>query len=156
MAKVYLETTIISYLAARPSGDLIVAGHQHLTDEWWHARRPKFEVFVSQYVIDEAAQGDPEAAQRRLHLLRGLALLSSNDRVVELARRLVDEGAIPPSASQDAVHIAMATVHGMDYLLTWNCRHIANAEIIRAVTAICHDMGYDPPLICTPEELMGV
>jgi len=152
--KVYLETTIISYLAARPSRDIIIAAHQELTNEWWENRRKRFDLFVSQLVIQEAKSGDKEAARKRLGLLEPIPLLELNDKAISLARILMND-AIPPKAVEDALHIAVAAIHGMDYLLTWNCKHLANAEREHAITAICHRNNLGPPIICTPEELMG-
>jgi predicted nucleic acid-binding protein len=153
--KAYLETTVVSYLTARASRDLIVAAHQKLTRVWWERRRKRFELYCSQLVIREAAAGDTRAARRRLEVLEPLPLLEITDAAGQLARDLVTEAPIPKRALEDALHIALATVHGMDYLLTWNCKHIANAEIRNAVTAVCGAHGYEPPVICTPEELMG-
>ena len=152
--KVYLETTIISYLAARPSRDIIIAAHQELTNEWWENRRRRFDLFVSQLVIQEAKSGDKEAARKRLGLLEPIPLLELNDKVISLARILMND-AIPPKAVEDALHIAVATIHGMDYLLTWNCKHIANAEKEHAIATVCRSNNFEPPIICTPEELMG-
>ncbi len=152
--KVYLETTIISYLAARPSRDIIIAAHQELTNEWWENRRKRFDLFVSQLVIQEAKSGDKEAARKRLGLLEPIPLLELNDKAISLARILMND-AIPPKAVEDALHIAVAAIHGMDYLLTWNCKHIANAEKEHAIAAVCRGNNYEPPIICTPEELMG-
>src|SRR3989304_8344669 len=152
--KVYLETSIISYLAARPSRDIIIAAHQELTNEWWENRRKRFDVFVSQLVIQEAKAGDKNAAQRRLDILEQMPLLELNEKVISLARILMGE-VIPPKAVEDALHIAVATIHGMAYLLTWNCKHIANAEKEHAIAAVCRSNNFEPPIICTPEELMG-
>lgn len=152
--KVYLETSIISYLAARPSRDIIIAAHQELTNEWWENRRKRFDVFVSQLVIQEAKAGDKSAAQKRLDILEQMPLLELNEKVISLARILMGE-VIPPKAVEDALHIAVATIHGMDYLLTWNCKHIANAEKEHAIAAVCRSNNFEPPIICTPEELMG-
>jgi predicted nucleic acid-binding protein len=153
-SKVYLETTIISYLAARPSRDIIIAAHQELTNEWWENRRKRFDLFVSQLVIQESRAGDKDAAQKRLGILEPIPLLELNEKVISLARILMDE-AIPPKAVEDALHIAVAAIHGMDYLLTWNCKHIANAEKEHAIAAVCRSNNFEPPIICTPEELMG-
>ena len=152
--KVYLETTIISYLAARPSRDIIIAAHQELTSEWWENRRRRFDLFVSQLVIQEAKAGDKDVAQKRLGILESIPLIDLNDNVISFARILMDK-VIPPKAVEDALHIAVATIHGMDYLLTWNCKHIANAEKEHAITAVCRSNNFEPPIICTPEELMG-
>ena len=153
--RAYIETTVVSYLTARGSRDLIVAAHQELTQEWWQRRRGEFELYCSQLVIQEASGGHKEAAQRRLEVLQALSILEINDAAKELARHVAKAASIPRKATEDALHIALATVHGMDYLLTWNCKHIANAEIQRSVTLMCHLRGYEPPVICTPEELMG-
>jgi predicted nucleic acid-binding protein len=152
---VYLETTIVSYLTARPSRDLVTAAHQQITQEWWARRHADFELFISQFVIQEASMGDVEMAQKRLEELRAIPLLEVNQYAEDLARDLVANGALPGKAAVDALHIAVATVHGMDYLLTWNCKHIANAEIQSKVAAVCRDRGFEPPVICTPEELLG-
>ena len=153
--KIYLETTIISYLAARPSRDLITAAHQQVTRDWWQIRRGDFDLFSSQLVIQESSAGDAAVAKTRLQLLSDISLVQVNVDCVSLARALVERGPIPEKAAVDALHIAVATVHGMDYLLTWNCKHIANAEMQTAVNRICRSAGYEPPVICTPEELSG-
>jgi predicted nucleic acid-binding protein len=153
--KVYLETSVISYLVSRPSRDLVVAAHQQITRQWWEECRESFQLYVSQMVIQEAGSGDPAAAQRRLGELVAIPLLGLTDEAQALARELIENGALPRQAVEDALHIALATVHGMDYLLTWNCRHIANARMREAVVSVCMMRGYEPPVICTPEELMG-
>ena len=152
---VYIETSIVSYLAAQPSRDLIVAAHQQITHAWWIRRRSTFEVFISQLVIDEATAGDPDAAERRRSLLTGLPQLDVNASAVVLAKSLVQSVPLPPRAGADALHIAVAAVHGIDYLLTWNCAHIANAELRPAVERVCRRQGYAAPVLCTPDELMG-
>ena len=154
--KLYLETTVPSYLTAWPSRDLIRAGHQQITREWWQARRTHFDLYISQFVLDEAAGGDPEAARERLKSLATLPLLDVTDDVDELAAGLVGALALPAKAVIDAAHIAVAAVHGMHFLLTWNCTHIANAERAGVIQNSCRERGFIPPVICTPEELMGV
>jgi PIN domain len=154
-SKVYIETTVVSYLIARPSRDLIIAAHQQLTQDWWENRRVSFDLYASQLVIQESSAGDAVMAQKRLEALDQIPLLDVNRESIALARTLVEKGPIPEKAAVDALHIAIATVHGMDYLLTWNCRHIANAEMQTAVAAVCRVAGYEPPVICTPEELLG-
>ncbi len=151
----YLETTIPSYLTSRSSRDLIVAGHQQLTREWWEWRKGAFQLYLSQLVIDEVSAGDPDAARERLKALRDFPLLDITPEVTELASRIVASGKIPRKAATDAAHIAIAAVHGMDFLVTWNCVHIANATNARALAVICREQGYDCPVICTLEELMG-
>ena len=153
--RVYLETTIVSYLTARPSRNLILAAHQEVTRQWWEGPREQFGLYVSQFVVDEASDGDPTAAGERLKLLNGLPLLPLTDEVRDVATGLLDAGVLPRKAQADGVHIAVATVHEMDVLLTWNCRHLANAVILGNVGRHLRDSGYEAPIICTPDELMG-
>lgn len=152
---VYIETTVISYLTAWLSRDLIRAAHQQITQEWWNNRRADFEIFVSEFVIAEASAGDSEAAEMRLRTLEGIALLDVNIGVENLAKKLIDEKALPRKAVTDALHIAVAAVHGVNYLLSWNCKHIANAEMQSAIEKVCEESGFKCPKICTPEELLG-
>jgi hypothetical protein len=153
--RVYLETTIPSYLTAWPSRDLIIAGHQQLTKEWWQTRRNEFELCISQFVVDEASAGDAQAAQDRMAILSPLPLLDISESVLELASAILQTGIIPAKAARDAAHIAVSAVHGIDFQLSWNCAHIANAQISKQVQAICTQHGFPCPVICTPEELMG-
>ena len=152
-SKIYLETTIISYLTALPSRDIVQAAHQQITREWWE-RRDRFDLFVSEAVWEEAARGDSDAAARRLAALEGMAVLAVGLEVSDLAERFLQMRLIPAKAAVDAVHIAAAVVNGMDYLLTWNCTHIANAAVRSKIENTCRDIGLHPPMICTPEELM--
>ena len=151
----YLETTIPSYLTSRPTRDLIVAARQQITTEWWSKRRAHFEIFVSQIVLDEAGEGDSEAAQKRLSAIETIPLLAINQEVISLTQLLLKAKVLPRKAQRDAAHIAVAAVHGMQFLLTWNCVHLANAEIFEDVEAVCRLAGYKRPVICTPEELLG-
>lgn len=153
--RLYLETTIVGHLAARPSRDLIVVARQEITWEWWERRRHQFDLFVSELVVQEASGGDPDSAQQRLKILRGIPLLNMKESVIELAEALVQEGPFPEKAADDAVHLSVATVFGMDFLLTWNCRHLANAEFTERVGDLLRLRGYQPPVVCTPEVLMG-
>ncbi|HEV2146427.1 MAG TPA: type II toxin-antitoxin system VapC family toxin [Longimicrobiaceae bacterium] len=155
VARVYVETSIISYLTARPSRDLVVAGHQQLTLDWWQTQRPRFRICVSQLVVREASGGDPQVAGARLAVLNGVPLLETRPDSVALARALVEGGPLPSKAAADALHIAVAASHGVEYLLTWNCKHIANAEMRPLIERICRGHGFEPPVLCTPEELMG-
>jgi predicted nucleic acid-binding protein len=152
--KIYLETTIPSYLTSRPSRDLVMAAHQQITREWWDTQRDAFDLFVSQMVLDEVSSGDPEAAARRLGLLKPLPLLNPHDEEAELAQALLKQAALPARAAADALHIAIAVVNGMDYLLTWNCTHIANAALRNRIETVCRSKGFEVPIICTPEELL--
>lgn len=155
MSSVYIETTIPSYLTAWPAKNLIAAAHQAITRDWWELRRHRFELFTSQLVIEEASAGDSLAAQLRLGALRDIPLLSSSDKVEWTAAELERRTLVPPNAGADAFHIGYASAHGVDYLLTWNCRHIANAERLPAIERFLADNGYHVPVVCTPEELMG-
>jgi hypothetical protein len=134
---------------------VIIAGHQEITREWWERRRGSFQIFISQLVLDEASAGDPTASRERMRLLQSLPLLDLTPEVTALASALVAAGRIPRKAATDAAHIAVAAVHGMDFLVTWNCVHIANAVMTKALAATCTQHGYECPVICTPEELLG-
>jgi len=141
MEAVYLETTFVSYLAARPSRDLLVAGHQQVTHDWWASRRHRFECYVSQVVLDEASLGDPAEARHRMDLVAGLPVLEVTHEAESLARAILASGVIPPQAVRDAAHIAVAATHGIDYLLTWNCRHMANAQVSRGIALVCERLA---------------
>jgi predicted nucleic acid-binding protein len=152
---VYIETTVISYLTAWLSRDLIRAAHQQITQEWWLNRRQDFDIFVSAFVINEASLGDKIAAKERLEALEGISLLDINSEVENLAKVLISNKALPQKSVTDALHIAVAAVHNIDYLLSWNCKHIANAEMQKIIRKNCEETGYNCPIICTPEELLG-
>jgi hypothetical protein len=153
--RLYLETTVPSYLTSRPSRDLIIAAHQQITRDWWEKRRGDFEIYISQFVLDEAGAGDPSAARERLKALRSLSLLDITPEVAVLTSGILASGRIPRKAATDAAHIAIAAVHGMDFLVTWNCVHIANAVIVKVLVSICREHGCECPVICTPEALLG-
>ena len=151
---VYIETSIISYLTARPSNDLRSMANKSATIEWWETQKPKYELVVSEFVIAEAGFGHPEAAERRLAALEGLAELRATEAVRALGQALISRNALPEKAEIDAYHVAIAAVNGMEYLLTWNCTHIANAITRPKIETTCRALGYEPPIICTPDELM--
>lgn len=155
MESVYLETTFISYLVARPSRDVIVAGHQQTTHEWWTNRRTAFECVVSPVVIDEASRGDATEAQKRLAIIADLPTFEVTADAQALTQAIMAAGMLPPHAFPDAAHVAVASVHSIDYLLTWNCKHLANAQIARRIELVCANLGHRMPIICTPDELMG-
>ena len=155
MKKVYIETTIISYLTARPSKNILATAWQELTTEWWTHRRTHFDLFTSELVLAEAYKGDAEAAQRRLNHLEEIPIIATTDSAVEFARRLINEGPLPEKAIDDALHIALSAVHRLDYLMTWNFKHIDNAEMKPSIRELCMLHGYHYPEICTPQELMG-
>lgn len=152
MFTVYVETTIVSYLTARRSRDVVLAAHQALTRDWWRGRTA-YQLRVSQLVIDEAAVGDPFLRARRLRALRGISVLPLTDAATRLAGELVRKGALPEKATVDAFHIGVAAAHEVAYLLTWNCKHLANATMRSTIEAVCRSEGLSPPIICTPEEL---
>lgn len=138
-----------------PSRDLITAPHQQVTHAWWRERRFEFDLYVSQVVLDEATAGDPDAALRRAEFLEGLPLLDIDPAAAELAVALCERVPLPPRAAADAAHIAVATFHSIDFLLTWNSAHIANAELRPRIEEVCRHRGFRPPVLCTPDELMG-
>jgi hypothetical protein len=151
-ATVYVEPTVVSYLAASPSRDIVVAAHQQITHDWWN-RRDRFELLVSQAVLDEAARGDADVAARRRALLAGIAVLTIGDDVIEFATQLLRRRVVPAKAQSDALHIAVAAVNHVTYLMTWNCAHIANAAVRGKIEEACRAAALQAPIICTPEEL---
>lgn len=152
--KVYVETSVLSYLTARPSRDVVIAGHQQVTREWWDTCTARFDLVASELVLEEASAGDDQAARERLEILHTIALLEASEDALTLARELVSSGPIPQKAAEDALHIAIAVTNGVEYLVTWNYRHIANATTRSQIEAVCRSAGYQPPIICTPEELL--
>jgi predicted nucleic acid-binding protein len=152
---VYVETSVISYLTARQSQDLIVSARQAITRDWWEQTRGRFDVYVSVLVIEETLAGDPGASAQRAQAIAGLSVLEMTDAAEVLAGELLGRGLVPKTSVADALHIALATVHGMDFLLTWNFRHINNAEIKARIRAAVEAAGYECPVICSPEELGG-
>lgn len=152
---VYIETSIIGYLTARSTKNLILAANIEVTRDWWESRRSAFTLYISQAVLNELGQGDAEIAAQRLEILDDFPLLELNQAVRDLAVQFLTRSNLPPKADVDAIHIAAATVHGLDYLLTWNCKHIANAQIQRKLAEISLNFGYQLPIICMPYELLG-
>ena len=155
METVYLETTFVSYLVALPARDLVIAAHQQVTRDWWQRRRAQFRLVISQVVLDEISAGDESEVRKRLELVEPLNVLAASPDAEALTTAILAMGVLPEKAVRDAAHIALATVHGIQYLLTWNCRHLANAQISRRVARICRERGFVMPTICTPEELFG-
>ena len=153
--KVYLETTIPSLLTAWPSRDVLIAGQQQATRDWWNERRGRYQIFVSGLVLAESRRGDASAAKARDEVLAACRVLEYTEAAQLLARKILSSRLLPAKAAVDAAHITVAAVHEMDFLLTWNCRHIANAAIVDDVRAVIAGAGYAPPVICTPYELMG-
>ena len=153
LALLYIETSIIGYLTARSRDQLIFSARQELTRRWWDARRTEYELLVSELVVDEISAGDPTAAMERLEYLEGVEVLdSTSDRILDIAEKLLESSALPQKARSDAIHVACATAHRVEYLLTWNCRHIANADQLPLVYRTLTNLGLTPPLIVTPEE----
>jgi predicted nucleic acid-binding protein len=155
LPRVYIETSVLSYLVARRNQrDLLVASNQELTHEWWERRRASFELCVSAVVLAEAGRGDPTLASARLALAETMTLVETSESAMEVANALLQRGGLPQNAFEDSLHIAIAATTGMDYLLTWNCKHIANGVIIPRVNQVIRSFGLEPPLIYTPQELM--
>ena len=153
--RVYIETTIVSYLTSKPSRDLIVAANQAATQLWWRLHRTKCELFASELVVKEAGRGDEDASRQRLELLSGIPLLSATLEAQTLARNLVRAHVLPSTEEDDAAHVALAAVHGMDILLTWNCRHIANVIAAPGIRSVIENSGYRAPTITTPAVLLA-
>ena len=154
-AKLYLESTVPSYYLARPSRDVVIAAQQHQTRDWWERHSSGFDVHISQIVLDEISAGDGEMAKRRIELVRHFTLVRITEEAVALADALLHGGPIPEKASRDAAHIALAAVHRMHFLVTWNCKHIANPMMQRQIGKVCARHGLSAPVICTPAELMA-
>jgi predicted nucleic acid-binding protein len=152
---VYLETSVISYLTARPSRDLVVAARQQVTHRWWNELRHEFHLLISELVIQEAEQGNPIEAAKRLSLIADQDALSIDEQAKLLAEKLIAAGSLPNKAKNDALHASVCAVNGIDFLVTWNLRHLVNAQIRRKVEQTFRTSGYVPPAICTPEELLG-
>jgi predicted nucleic acid-binding protein len=152
---VYIETSVLSYLTSRPGKDLIVAARQALTRDWWDTQAKKYSLFVSAMVVQEAQAGDSKAAAMRLATLQGIPLLALTAEAEELAEALVRGVPIPRQYAADALHIAVATVHGVNYLMTWNFKHINNAQMKGRIARVAQEHGFEAPVICSPEELPG-
>ena len=152
--KVYIETTVVSYYTAWPSRDVVIAGHQQITREWWRNHLPQFDASISELVLEEAGKGDLQASSSRLDALAGFAILMPGSDTAVIADAMAERGLIPREYINDALHIAIAATNGIDYLVTWNCRHLANAIIRSGIEALVESFGYACPVVCTPEELM--
>jgi predicted nucleic acid-binding protein len=152
--KLYLETSIVSYITSRPSRDVIINANQQLAQEWWESR-DKFDIFISELVIDEVSKGDIQAAKSRLDLIQDFPLIDFNDDARDLAKEILRQNVLPPKATLDVFHIATTAVHELDFLLTLNCKHIANVFIFRRIEKLCREFGYETPIVCTPQEILG-
>ncbi len=150
----YIETTVVGHLVGRIVADPIVAGRQAVTRQWWPFAVNKYRLIVSKLVADECSMGDPQAAKERLDVLDSLEFVATSTLVDDLARKLMLYHAVPKTEPRDAVHISLAAVNGIEYLVSWNFTHIVNPTTRTAIERVCRDAGYVPPLICTPDELM--
>jgi len=155
MASIYVETTIPSYLTAWPAKNVVAAAHQVITKEWWASQRSRFQLFTSELVLLEASYGDAEAVKLRLAVLQDISVLSWTPKIEWISSELLRLHLVPPNAAADSLHIAFAAVHSMDFLITWNCKHIANAERLPFIEAFLFRNGFHVPKVCTPEWLMG-
>ena len=153
--KIYIETSVISYLTSRTSRDLVTAARQQVTSDWWSEKKGSFKLYVATPVLDEANMGDITAVKKRLSVLNKMPVLETTIESLEFAKFLIDETPFPENAQIDALHIALATVHAMDFILTWNFKHIANAAIRSKLEVLAQNKNYTLPVICTPEELLS-
>jgi predicted nucleic acid-binding protein len=153
---VYVETSVISYLTARPSRDLVTAARQQVTRDWWDSRRSDFDLYCSDAVLQEVLEGDPAAAMLRERLVMNIPFLPVDEVSARLARTLLGKTPLPTNAAVDALHVSISAVNRITYLLTWNCAHLANAELRPRIEQVCRDEGHPPPIICTPDELMDI
>lgn len=151
---VYIESTVISYYAAKPSRDMIIAAHQQITHEWWENSLKNYQPYISQLVLSEIGEGDPEAALRRTDIAKAFGLLEIDSETEKVAGFYLRKIPLPVIAFRDAVHMAVASLNGMDYLITWNCRHIARGEVRTGLAKANDALDIQTPEICTPEELM--
>ena len=152
--RVYIETTVVSYLTAWPSRDVVTAGHQQVTRDWWLHRLPLFDGTISELVLEEAGRGDPQASKARLEALADFPILTPGRDADMIADAMADMGLVPREFINDAIHIAIAATNGIDYLATWNCKHLANALTRSRMAGLIATFGCECPVICTPEELM--
>jgi len=155
LKKLYLETTVPSYLLAKPSHDIIVLGRQEITRKWWKRDNGAFSVFISDLVLSECSSGDKKAAAQRRDFLNRFPLLELNADVERLAKLYLDDGIVPPGSAGDATHLAYASIHEMEFLCTWNFRHLANAFALLRLRKFNEKCGIFVPHVCTPEELLG-
>jgi predicted nucleic acid-binding protein len=155
MKSVYIESSVISYLTARPSNDLVKSARQAITIDWWENQRHRFDIFVSELVEEEISRGDAEAAAKRLDIASGIPNLDISDTAREIAETLISDHLIPAKSPEDALHIGIAAAEGTDYLITWNFTHINNAETKNDINILIENLGFAPPILCSPEELGG-
>ena len=152
--KVYIDTTIVSYLTARPSRDLVIAAHQEATREFWPRLLSDLDPYISALVYGEASRGDPKQAEKRIEAIRPFPMLDIDDEVRALAEKIIDGKGVPDEYPEDALHVAVAAANGMDLLVTWNFAHINNPFTRPTIRQIIQGEGYPSPEICSPDELL--
>jgi len=152
---VYIESSVISYLTSRPSRDVVTSARQKITIEWWKSYRDCYELFISELVIEEISSGNAVAANSRLAVVENIAVLVATESARNLAKTLIGEKAIPPTNVEDAMHISIAAVQGIEFLLTWNFKHINNANTRQKLDKVIKAVGYTCPILCSPEELIN-
>jgi hypothetical protein len=155
MKSVYIESSVISYITARPSRDVVTSARQAITIEWWETYRDSFDLFISELVLEEIGTGDLQAASNRLAIVENIPVLVATDNATALAKALISENAIPASSAEDALHISIAAVQGIDFLLTWNFKHINNANMRDKITQVINRLNFHSPVLCSPEELIN-
>ncbi len=153
--RVYIETCVVSYLSGRLSRDVVIVGRQEITREIWPLLTERFDCYVSALVREEIERGDPEAAGSRLAVLAGMMALAISDEARDLAKAMIQNGLMPSRFAEDALHIAIAAMNGMDYVLTWNFRHLNNVQMKVQIANFLEDYGFEPPVVCSPDELFG-
>ena len=155
MKTVYIESSVISYITARPNRDIVTSARQAITIEWWEEYRNSFDTFISELVIEEVGSGDLVAAKKRLSIVKNIPVLEATENSTILARALIIRGAVPESSTEDAIHIGIAAVQNMDFLLTWNFKHINNANTRDRISEVITHLNYRCPILCSPEELIN-
>lgn len=154
MDSVYVETTVVGNIAGRLHPDPKIAARQQVTREWWTTAPDRYDLYVSEITIEECGDGDPDAAKERLELVRNIDLIETSPKAEELAELLVNRLAVPASQPRDALHIAIATVNAVQFIVTWNFKHILNPHLQTKIANACREGGYEPPVICTPQQLL--
>lgn len=155
MKSVYIESSVISYIVARPSRDIVTSARQNITMEWWEEYKKSFHIFISELVLEEIGSGDQDAARERLTLVEDVPVLEATENAVKLAKALIAKNAIPESSPEDALHIGIAAAQKTDFLLTWNFKHINNANTRDKISRVVAGLDYICPVLCSPEELIN-
>jgi len=155
MKSVYIESSVISYITARPSKDAITSARQVITIEWWDVYKGTFETFISELVLEEIGSGDTIAAEKRLLVVESIPILETTENATKLAKLLIAEKAVPETCIEDALHISIAAVQDIDFLLTWNFKHINNANTRDKISRVITQAKLKSPILCSPEELIN-